>query len=336
MFADHRIVSTVGVDESREALKSVYLPVEFPSAGATSTVGMHLNALSVGHVTAGFMSFQNAVRIRTAEPENYHVDIPTQSRTVMGAVHGPQVYGTDNTAAVFMPGRPVDLDCEEGFAQIALMIPSTTLQREMELLLDKEGLPPLVFQTELSLDTAGGQTLVQTMRLIDDASRRNSGLLTHPLSVRHLERVVLDLLLFAQPHNFSDALAAPAPNSGHRDAARAIDLVQNDPAHPWTISELAREAATSARSLHLAFRNGLDTTPMKYLQRIRLEKAREDLLTAPPDTLSVTGVANRWGFTHLGRFAAAYAKRFSELPSETIRHRPTTAPGVRHEASDSD
>lgn len=58
---------------------------------------------------------------------------------------------------------------------------------------------------------------------------------------------------------------------------------------------------------------------MKYLQRIRLEKAREDLLTAPPGTLTITGVANKWGFVHLGRFAAAYSRRFFELPSETLR-----------------
>jgi AraC-like DNA-binding protein len=336
MFADHRIVSALGVDESREALKNVYLPVELHSTRAASTVGLHLNALPLGRITVGFMSFQHAVRIHTAEPENYHVDIPTQSRTVMGAVHGPQVHGTNKTAGVFMPGRPVELDCDEGFAQVALMIPRGELQRETELLLDAQDLPPLVFETELSLETAGGKTVLQTLRLIDDASRRARGLLAHPLSVHNLEQVLLNVLLFAQPHNYSEALDAPPSRSGHRDVARAVELLRNDPAHPWTISELAHDAATSARSLHLAFRHSLDTTPMKYLQRIRLEKAREDLLTAPPGALTITGVANKWGFVHLGRFAAAYSKRFSELPSDTIRLKATTMPRAPHNLSDSD
>lgn len=336
MFADHRVVSARGVDESREALKRVYLPVEFPSAGAASIVGLHLNALPVGRVTVGFMSFQDAVRIHTAEPENYHIDIPTQSRTVMGAVHGPQVYGTEKAAGVFMPGRPVELDCDQGFAQVALMVPRGELQRQTEQLLDVHDLPPLEFETELSLETAGGQTLLQTLRLIDDASRRTRGLLSHPLSVHHLEQVLLDVLLFAQPHNYFDALHAPVPSSGHRDVARAVELLQNDPARSWTINELAHEAATSARSLHLAFRNSLDTTPMRYLQRIRLERAREDLLSAPSSTVTITGVANKWGFVHLGRFAAAYSRRFSELPSDTIRLTATTMASDPYTPSDSD
>jgi AraC-like DNA-binding protein len=31
-------------------------------------------------------------------------------------------------------------------------------------------------------------------------------------------------------------------------------------------------------------------------------------------------VAYRWGFTHLDRFAGAYAKRFGETPSATLRY----------------
>lgn len=330
MFADHRIASALGVDESREALGRVYLPVEFPSTGADATVGLRLNALAVGRITVGFMSFQDAIRIRTAEAENYHVDIPTRSRSVMGTDHGPQVLGTDTTAGIFMPGRSVELDCDEGFAQVALMIPRRELQRETELLLDTQDLPPLLFETELSLETTGGRTVLQTLRLIDDASRRTRGLLTHPLAVHHLERVLLDVLLVAQPHNHSAALSAPAPRSGHKDVSRAVELLRSDPARPWTIGDLAHEATTSARSLHLAFRDGLDTTPMQYLQGIRLERAREDILGAAPGTVTVSGVASRWGFVNLGRFAAAYARRFAELPSETIRLSAATTPSDPH------
>jgi transcriptional regulator GlxA family with amidase domain len=75
---------------------------------------------------------------------------------------------------------------------------------------------------------------------------------------------------------------------------------------------------------------------MKSLQRIRLERAREDLLTAPPGTLTITGVANKWGFVHLGRFAAAYSQQFSELPSDTIRLTATTMARHPHTLSDSD
>jgi AraC-like DNA-binding protein len=35
--------------------------------------------------------------------------------------------------------------------------------------------------------------------------------------------------------------------------------------------------------------------------------------------VSVAEVAARWGFSHLGRFAAAYRKRYGESPSHTLR-----------------
>jgi AraC-like DNA-binding protein len=41
----------------------------------------------------------------------------------------------------------------------------------------------------------------------------------------------------------------------------------------------------------------------------------------------VTDVAYRWGFSNLGDFAAAYARRFSELPSTTLRRR--TGPSLK-------
>jgi transcriptional regulator GlxA family with amidase domain len=45
---------------------------------------------------------------------------------------------------------------------------------------------------------------------------------------------------------------------------------------------------------------------------------------------SVTDVATRWGFFHLGRFAQAYGQLYGERPSQTLRTLPpkdAAAPG---------
>jgi transcriptional regulator GlxA family with amidase domain len=36
--------------------------------------------------------------------------------------------------------------------------------------------------------------------------------------------------------------------------------------------------------------------------------------------VTVTKVAQRWGFVHHGRFAAAYRARFKAPPSQALRH----------------
>jgi transcriptional regulator GlxA family with amidase domain len=54
---------------------------------------------------------------------------------------------------------------------------------------------------------------------------------------------------------------------------------------------------------------------MSYLRNVRLDHCRRLLVAG---TASVTDVAQQCGFTHLGRFSAAYKERFGELPSHTL------------------
>ena len=60
---------------------------------------------------------------------------------------------------------------------------------------------------------------------------------------------------------------------------------------------------------------------MRYLHDARFARVREDLLRA--DTAeSVTQIAMKWGFRHLGRFAVGYRNRFGKTPSQTRRRAP--------------
>jgi transcriptional regulator GlxA family with amidase domain len=95
------------------------------------------------------------------------------------------------------------------------------------------------------------------------------------------------------------------------------------------VAELAAEVSLSVRSLQEGFRRSLDSSPMAYLRHLRLEKVHEELATAAPGMASITEVAARWGFVHLGRFAAAYRSEYAERPSDTMRaenaHMPASA-----------
>lgn len=49
--------------------------------------------------------------------------------------------------------------------------------------------------------------------------------------------------------------------------------------------------------------------------------ARKALRVADPALESVTALATRWGFWHMGQFTKDYKRLFAELPSETLKKR---------------
>ena len=59
-------------------------------------------------------------------------------------------------------------------------------------------------------------------------------------------------------------------------------------------------------------------SPAKYLKHYRMTQSRLELLVADPAEVSVTRVANSWGFWELGRFAVEYKRLFGECPSQTL------------------
>ena len=57
---------------------------------------------------------------------------------------------------------------------------------------------------------------------------------------------------------------------------------------------------------------------MAFYRAQRFAAARHALLRSDPRRSTVTAVATRFGFCHLGRFSVEYRERFEELPSTTL------------------
>ncbi|WP_158265146.1 helix-turn-helix transcriptional regulator [Blastopirellula marina] len=89
-------------------------------------------------------------------------------------------------------------------------------------------------------------------------------------------------------------------------------------AEDLTIEDLATAADVSQRTLRTFFLEYFGVPPSRYLTIRRLNQVRSALRKGDPDETTVTAVAARFGFWHLGRFAGAYAKLFGEAPSDTL------------------
>ncbi len=103
-----------------------------------------------------------------------------------------------------------------------------------------------------------------------------------------------------------------------RSVRRALQAMQSNLAHQWSLAELAAVAGVSARTLQRQFRGFVGTSPQAVLRDLGLAQARTELLQgASGDT--VADIARRCGFAHAGRFSVAYRCRFGETPSETLK-----------------
>jgi AraC-like DNA-binding protein len=137
----------------------------------------------------------------------------------------------------------------------------------------------------------------------------------HSQITRSLEEaLMLDAMTFQTQ---SEALQDKSRGIVRGRALRnAIDLMLADLETPVSIADICRESGASWRTLDRAFKERFGYGPKTYYMRLRLNRVREDLFKATASD-SITDVANRRGFWHMGQFARDYQLFFGELPSQT-------------------
>jgi AraC-like DNA-binding protein len=87
------------------------------------------------------------------------------------------------------------------------------------------------------------------------------------------------------------------------------------------VADVVASSGVSMRTLYYGFRTSHGIAPMAWLKQRRLARVKDELAGADPAETSVTDVALRWGFVHLGRLAIDYRARFGESPSQTLRRK---------------
>ncbi len=94
--------------------------------------------------------------------------------------------------------------------------------------------------------------------------------------------------------------------------APALACLHARPEHPWTVSELAHEAAVSRSLLDQRFRDVLGLSPIRYLTEWRMHIATD--LLASTD-LTVAQIAKRTGYDSQEAFSRAFKRRMGSAPS---------------------
>jgi AraC-like DNA-binding protein len=229
---------------------------------------------------------------------------------------------TGNRAAVSRVAEDMVIDrWSADCHQVVVKIGQDFLDGQLESRLGVTVRGPLELSGDLDIGAGPGRGWAALVRLVAGEFRTATGMLDQPLIAGRLIETLAVGLLLAADHPYREALARPAVAYRPPPVRRAVEVVEAHPEHPFTVTGLAEAAGVSVRTLQAGFRRYLDCTPMAYVRDVRLARVHGDLCTADPGLTTVTAVAQRWGFVHLGRFAAAYRARYRTTPSQTLQER---------------
>jgi AraC-like DNA-binding protein len=182
-------------------------------------------------------------------------------------------------------------------------------------------LGPLRFGSLRPAGPSATRRWLDTIEYVSESLRSHPEAMAQPLLSGATTRLLAAALLSTFPNTWN-----PEPHHQDRiDAtpttlSRAITFIETNADIDIAVVDIARAAHVTVRAVQLAFRRHLDTTPLAYLRRVRLDRAHEDLRTATRDSgITITQIAARWGFADPSRFTALYRATFGQPPSHRLR-----------------
>jgi AraC-like DNA-binding protein len=247
---------------------------------------------------------------------------------VVGPTSSASIDGLNVDSSVLVTGEPgvdAEIVVEGGYESAALMIPPTELMQHLR----GRG-------RDETFQTPSGAEIWQSDRLeLSELFELGKRLAETAINEPNLINDSINVRAAAHNELLECYLAAiqvgehPEPSRTDQTAQRYSRIVRTAQEYAmeqhgvgYTITDICNVTNTSERTLQYAFRKILDMTPVEYLIRLRLHRARQNLLQENETSDSVSRVAVDWGFWHLGEFSIAYKKCFGEMPSQTLSRMP--------------
>ncbi|MCE0494179.1 AraC family transcriptional regulator [Vibrio salinus] len=222
-------------------------------------------------------------------------------------------YGANDYLVV---GVPLPLECESFVEEgkpllgISIRIPPGVLQKVVQKI-EASGYSRKPGTCELGC----GLRSVSMGKDIQDASIRLTASLCHDLEAKVLGESLLEELIFRvlmskEGHVLFDL----AHQEGHyARVAGILNRVHQDYSQNLTINDLAKDANMSISAFHQAFRHVTMESPLQYIKKVRLNKAKELIQL---EGRKVNEAARMVGYTSPSQFHREYKRLFKETPGD--------------------
>jgi len=216
------------------------------------------------------------------------------------------------------PDRPIDIKAAVDCRILVVILYREMMQEHVARLTRSTRSLESGMQTRLSMKTSDGHALLRSLARLWSEPRAVNPTNGAQIRLAELEdEAITNFILAATEAGEDPDLSCPDTAPGCVRLAEDYLCARLD--QPVSRAELAEASSASIRTLSRGFMRRHGKGPMQFLKARRLDAAYRDLLGANPESTSVTEVALRYGFNHLGKFASDYRQVFRESPSVTLR-----------------
>ncbi|MDZ5647755.1 AraC family transcriptional regulator [Nitrospirillum sp. BR 11828] len=313
-LANHPSFKTSVMDEAIAFAESRLAATAVKAAVGAPACDMRANHCPLTESDLWFCAYDFPVTLRFSEGAYVRLQVPCT---------GNGVKTTANSTVALAPtmacisSADATIDFHQDFQQFAWRVPVTTLTRKLAALTGETITGPLRFNAALDLQSPQGRTLKEILITLANAADSLSGPGSR-LVLTEVEQALVTALLVTGMHNHRHLLDGPVRGIAPWQVRRAEDFMAAHAEDPLTIEQIVAATGASARSVFRAFAQHRGYSPMDFLKRTRLHRARQ-LAESGANALTVTEIALSCGYADLSRFSKDFLAAFGESPSTILR-----------------
>jgi transcriptional regulator GlxA family with amidase domain len=229
------------------------------------------------------------------------------------------------SALVYQPEGEAAVPMRERGRTIAISIDRRAVDDALSDVLGHPVVSVVDFNPTMAITTGTARSWMHMVMALCEQVFRPDSLLNNPIVGQPYIDSLVRGLLYAADHPHRAEMAVEPVQPRVLALRIAIEIIEAEAHMPLTVSSIAARSYVSVRSLQEGFKREMGVSPMAYLREVRLRRAHQALLECDPTRSTVGSVANRWGFTNLGRFRAFHINRYGESPMATMRRTPVPA-----------
>ncbi|WP_104089639.1 AraC family transcriptional regulator [Arthrobacter sp. GMC3] len=307
--------------EAQDRVSELFCRHELRPLSVRGSVKLNLRSTG-GGFGVHLLDYGAAVRIEPDALKTFFmVQVPLSGRARLSSPNST-VDSTPALASIPPIDQNFSMVWEAGTPQLIVTAPREVLGNAATTLFGTALDAPLQLADSMNVATPEGKLFIRAVFEYHDLLNAPEAAPT-PYVRRLHEEMVLARWLLAVNSNVSTAQGQghAALQGSHSSALVADfqDLLQAHSGEDLSVGDLAEALGVSVRTLQAALAKDLGSTPSHMLREARVRRAHQMLSEGDHRTDSVTDIAQRCGFGHLGRFAQAYRQQYGFPPSQTLR-----------------